>query len=517
MALALVHSRALVGLEAPEVTVEGHLANGLPALTIVGRPEAEVRESRDRVRAALVQAGFEFPPRRITVNLAPADLPKHSARLDLPIALGILAASGQLAAPSLSAYEFAGELSLTGELRPVAGALALALAKRALLNRTGSTRPIVLPPGSAGEAAVVPGVVVHPAASLREVVDALTGQGFATVAPVADRASAQSGPDMGDVRGQLHARRAVEIAAAGAHSLLLIGPPGTGKSMLAERLPGLLPALPEAAALESAAILSIAGLYRPDRFGSPSFRHPHHSASAAALVGGGNPPRPGEVSLAHAWVLFLDELPEFDRRALETLREPLETGRISIARAGHRAEYPARVQFVAAMNPCPCGYRDHPGHACRCTPDLVERYRARLSGPLLDRIDLHVDVASNDTGAWLEGPAGEASAPIAARFASARSHALARQGVVNAQLSIDAVEQHCPGAGARALLRRVAERDHWSARTWHRLLRLTRTIADLDPGRPSMLGVAHAAEALQYRPLLRKPAPMPRERANTPA
>lgn len=507
MSLALVQSRALLGLQAPPVTVEVHLANGLPSFTLVGLADVEVKEARERVRSALQNAGLEFPHnKRITVNLAPADLPKDSGRFDLPIALGILAASGQIDAARLAGYEFAGELSLSGQLRPVRGALATSLALH-----TGQVQArLVLPPGSAEEAALVPGAQVYRARHLLDVVQQFLPQGYlldGDAAPEADgwaRMSAQPAQapaacaDLADVKGQAGARRALEIAAAGGHSLLLLGPPGSGKSMLAQRLAGVLPAMSVDEALQSAAVASLAGRFALERWGQRPTCSPHHTASAVALVGGGSPPRPGEISLADHGVLFLDELPEFSRPALEALREPLESGQITIARAAQRAQFPARFQLVAAMNPCPCGYRGSPQRACRCTPDQVARYQGKLSGPLLDRIDLHVEVPALPAQDLLGTPPGECSASVQARVVQARARALQRQGRSNQALQGQAIDEHVQLEPAAAqFLQQAAARLGWSARAMHRVLRVARTIADLAGAQHTQ--ISHVAEAMQYR------------------
>ena len=500
MGLAVLHSRALSGFDAPPVEVEVNLAGGLPAFNLVGLPETEVKESRDRVRAAIQNARFEFPARRITVNLAPADLPKESARFDLPIALGVLAATGQIPKDTLPDYEFAGELALTGDLRPIRGALAMTLKA----HRDG--RAFVLPAASALEAALVRNAVVHPAKSLLAVCAHLAGrEALPRCVATEGAAHDDNDVDLSDVRGQAAAKRALEVAAAGGHSLLMIGPPGTGKSMLAQRLPSLLPALCEDDALESAAIQSLTGSFRQGEWGRRPYRAPHHTASAVALVGGGSDPRPGEISLAHHGVLFLDELPEWDRKVLEVLREPIESGRIHISRAARQATFPARFQFVAAMNPCPCGYLGHHSGKCRCTPDQIARYRGRISGPLIDRIDLQIEVPALPADALSMARGSnharlESSAIVRERVARASDRQMSRQGKANSLLQPREIERWCAlDDDGETLIKNAFARLSLSARAYHRILKVARTVADLAAS--DKLAARHVAEAISYRRL----------------
>ncbi|MGB9149119.1 MAG: YifB family Mg chelatase-like AAA ATPase [Burkholderiales bacterium] len=493
MSIAVLFSRALSGMDAPLVHVETHLANGLPAFTIVGLPEAEVKESKDRVRAALQNARFEFPMRRITVNLAPADLPKESGRFDLPIAIGILAASGQIPKDALQEYEFAGELALTGELRAIRGALAMTY------KAHNDGRAFVLPADSAAEAALVQDAVIYSAKTLLEVCAHLTRQEPMARYVTKPVSSALHYADFSEVKGQAQAKRALEVAASGGHSLLMVGPPGTGKSMLASRFAGVLPSMTEEHALESAALQSLgSGGFKVENWKRRPFRSPHHTASSAALVGGGSYPRPGEISLAHHGVLFLDELPEFDRSVLEVLREPLESGRITISRAARQADFPAQFQLVAAMNPCPCGFLGHPNGKCRCTPDAVARYRHKISGPLLDRIDILIEVPALPEKDLTGAATGESSDVIRARVENAYQIQFTRQGKPNAALTTKEIDKLCaPDKTGEDLLKQAISRLNLSARAYHRVLKLARTIADLN--RQENISSTHIAESIQYR------------------
>lgn len=526
MSFAQVYTRSVVGLHAPQVIIEVHLSQGLPALTIVGLPEAAVRESKDRVRSAILNSCFQFPNRRLTINLAPADLPKDGARLDLPIAIGILAASDQLDPEVLSAFEFIGELALNGELRQVTGSLAvaraikveeLALNKRTLeelpseilsLQTAQQSRQLIVPSANGAEASRVEGVVVLAAQNLKAVCNHLQALAnpnislntnddllkIVTPSPVQSHVGYQV--DLADVKGQHHARRALEIAAAGGHSLLFTGPPSSGKTLLASRLPTILPDLSAEDALEVASTYSVAD--SDYDYGTRPFRQVHHTISAVTLVGGGSRPKPGEITLANKGVLFLDELPKFDRSVLEVLRQPLEAKQITISRVNSQMTFPANFQLVAAMNPCPCGYDGDASGRCRCRPEQIKRYQDKLSGPLLDRIDLHITVPALPIADLQNSQAGESSEQVWVRVVAAHKRQLARQQKVNNELSPSELDKYVPlGEGEQQLLQMAHQRLNLSARGYHRVLRVARTIADLDDS--ESITSAHVSEALSYR------------------
>ena len=520
MSFAQVYTRSVVGLHAPQVIIEVHLSQGLPALTIVGLPAAAVRESKDRVRSAILNSGFQFPNRRLTINLAPADLPKDGARLDLPIAIGILAASGQLEPEVLSGFEFIGELALNGELRQVSGSLAVTRAIKAesivvktatadeqaphQLRQLRQLRQLIVPIDNGAEASRVDGVEILGAQSLKAVCGHLqsladlsvTTERLEIVTPGPAQQHAGYKVDLADVKGQHHARRALEIAAAGGHSLLFTGPPGSGKTLMASRLPTILPDLSDEDALEVASTYSVAD--SDYDYGTRPFRQVHHTISAVALVGGGSRPKPGEITLANKGVLFLDELPEFERSVLEVLRQPLEAKQITISRANSQMTFPANFQLVAAMNPCPCGYDGDASGRCRCRPEQIKRYQDKLSGPLLDRIDLHITVPALPIADLQNAQAGETSEQVRTRVSAAHKRQLIRQKKVNNELSPSEIDKYIQlGEAEQQLLQLAQQRLNLSARGYHRVLRVARTIADLADSID--ITSVHVSEALSYR------------------